>query len=278
MDFNKVSFKNKISIYYKNQEPSKKHINLTLDLLKGKTNNMQLIKKDNGREIYKTNINSKGYYFKKYSYRNFDKKLKNLIRRPAAYRSLKRTYQLLDNGIPVVKPVLAAVFKKNLWTYDSVFVTEDFGGENMQKFIAFGEYDKNFKNKVIKKTAKIWAQMYNKNFVNGDPNLPGILIKVINNDIHICLVDIDNIRRLFYINKNIILKNMANFNAHSYSGLGKLNGKKLNHEDRIFFLKNFIKFYDSKKINFVKVSDYICRETYKLLKEWDKEHFFINRL
>lgn len=241
MKIKKIRYNKKTNIYYKGDKPDQDIINKSLLYLKeSKKANFNLIKKGNGRKVFKDNLGLNIYYFKKYSYRKFDKKIKNLIRKPSAYRALKTSYSLLEKNIPVVQPVLAVTYKHNYFTYDSIYVTKDFGGCNFQQFVAFKEYDNIFKKKIIQKLAILWSDLYNENIINYDPNLGSILINK-KKHLDLSLVDVDNIKFQSKLNKNDVIYNLSKFNAHSYIGLKKLDGKKLNCFDKNFFLKEIHK-------------------------------------
>jgi hypothetical protein len=68
------------------------------------------------------------------------------------------------------------------------------------------------------------------------------------------------------------LKNLVDFNAHTYSGLGNSNKgqQRLNFKDRICFLDSLLKFYKKENFNIKKDSYYIKEKTLELLSDWNK--------
>lgn len=274
MKIKMIKYNKDFIIYYKNKKPSQKLIDMSIYFLKNDINNKNiLIKKGNGRKIYKTYIDSEGFFLKKYSYRSFNKKLKNIFRKSAAYNALKISHRLLNNNIPVVKPVFSIVFKHNLWKYDSIFITKEYKSINLQQFLIKNNYSIKLKRKLLKKSAKIYAKMYNNNFINGDPNLPGILINKKNK---LFLVDVDNIKMDNFLTDKKIITNLANFNAHSYSGLGNMNKKKLSTNDRKLFFISLINKYNFKENNKNLLCKKIRKKTKKILFDWGKEYLIIN--
>lgn len=230
----------------------------------------KLVKASQGRWVFKLEVNGESYYAKKYFYRRISKKLKNLFRSAEALRALKISHQLLTAEIPVVQPVLAAVYRRNLWTFDSIFVTRDFGGTDLQDFLAYGDYDKELKEEVIKKVAQLWADFHKEEFLNGDPNLASILVKFVKDDIEIGLVDVDNVHKSSFLSWKKIMRTLIDFNAHTYSGLDKMGGKKLSCADRVLFLKEFLKRY-GKKVDMQKTINHIAQGTIEELIDWGKE-------
>lgn len=261
----------KINFYY-NKKPSKLMFEMTKYFLEtNKINNsdFEMIKSGNQREIYKGIVDSESYYFKKYSYRSLNKKLKNIFRSSAAYRSFKISNQLIANQIPVVEPILAAKYNHSLMIADSIFITKDFGGADLQNFLAKKEYSLKEKEEIIIKLAQIWAKLYKNNYLNGDPNLPGILINYNENEsLNLSLVDVDNFKKVIYLTKDRIIRNLAKFNAHSYSGLAKMGEKKLTKEDRKLFLNHFIKNYND--LTQIDLCQAVKTETFNILEAWDK--------
>lgn len=270
MNIKKMKFKNDFIIYYKGNKPPQELIDKTIFYLRNPSlKDSELVKKGNGRKIFKASVASKSYYFKKYSYRSFDKKLKNLIRKSAAYRSFKKSHLLLDKKIPVVEPVLAVLYKHNFFTYDSVFVTEDFNGINFQEFIAFEEYNNKLKKKLIKKAALFWSELYKNNIINNDPNLGSILINS-DNSSELSLVDVDNIKIKDSLTSNEILHNLSKFNAHSYLGLKKLGGKQLSCSDKKIFLEEIYNNMECfSHFKFRNLFSLIVDETCRILDLWN---------
>jgi hypothetical protein len=236
------------------------------DLDKG---SMEFVKDGKGRQVFKLAVNDKKYYIKKYFYRKISKRIKNLFRSAEALRALKVSLRLLRSGVPVVQPVLAVVYRRDFWTVDSLFVTEDFQGIDLQSYLADGKYDQDIKSLIIKGTARLWAQFYKNNFINGDPNLGSILIKFTQSDFKLSLVDVDNTRHLLSLPERMVIKNLIEFNAHSYSGLDRIGKQKLSFEDRIIFMKEFILSY-GRNMNFEKTAKYIDRKTVGRLLQWGK--------
>lgn len=121
--------------------------------------------------------------------------------------------------------------------------------------------------------AKLWAKLYKNNYINGDPNLPGVLLNF-DDGLQLSFVDVDNFKQVIYLSEKRIIKNLAKFNAHSYSGLAKMDGKKLTDTDRKLFLDYLVENY-SFKSSTIEVFNKIDYFTYKVLKKWGKEGLMI---
>jgi hypothetical protein len=61
---------------------------------------------------------------------------------------------------------------------------------------------------------------------------------------------------------------LAKFNAHSYSGLAKMDGKKLTDTDRKLFLDYLIRNY--KRLAKMNLYQAVHAETFNILKSWGK--------
>ncbi|GAB6137361.1 lipopolysaccharide kinase InaA family protein [Halanaerobaculum tunisiense] len=272
MDFFKEQYSKKIDIYYQDQVEDK-ILKEGVKVLKGdvtEVDNLNLIKNAKGRQVFRLDIEGEGYYLKKYCYRRYDKKIKNIFRSSEAIRAYDIAHELLQAGIEVVEPTVAINYHKSLMTKDSLFITKEFAGSNLQEYLANGNYTQELKDKIIIKLAKLWAKIYKANFLTGDPNLPGILVQVKDKNVKLCLVDMDNFKRYNFLSWKKIIKNLIKFNAHTYSGLDKIGNKKLNCEDRSLFLKEFIKAY-GKKVDINKLMNHIGQKTADRLIEWEKK-------
>jgi hypothetical protein len=262
--------------FYYNKAPSNKIIEMAkycLENINISNKSFEPVKMSSQRKVFKVNIGSENYYFKKYNYRNLEKRIKNIFRKSSAYRAFKISNELIEKRITVVKPILAAEYKHSPIKIDSVFITKDFGGINLQDFIAYKNYSQKEKEKIIIELAKLWAKLYKNNYINGDPNLPGVLLNF-DDGLQLSFVDVDNFKQVIYLSEKRIIKNLAKFNAHSYSGLAKMDGKKLTDTDRKLFLDYLVENY-SFKSSTIEVFNKIDYFTYKVLKKWGKEGLMI---
>lgn len=273
MKFSIKRYDNRINIY-SNKEIKDNLLEISISLLCNdnyyKKSFIEEVKSDKGRQVFRLDLNNKIYYLKKYSYRRISKRVKNLFRSAEGVRAYQIAQKLLTLDIPVVKAIAAITYRSNIWTVDSIFITEGFLGVDLQEYLANGDYDQRLKENVIKEAAKLWARLYKTNFLNGDPNLPGILIRIKEDNIKLSLVDMDNFKEYSSLSWKKIIKNLIDFNAHSYSGLDKLGGKRLNTNDRILFFKELIKEYGV-EIDVDKTIAYIREKTIERLIEWGRE-------
>ncbi|PUU86513.1 hypothetical protein, partial [Halanaerobium sp.] len=99
----------------------------------------------------------------------------------------------------------------------------------------------------------------------------GVLLNF-DDGLQLSFVDVDNFKQVIYLSEKRIIRNLAKFNAHSYSGLAKMDGKKLNHEDRKLFLHYILKLYKNRDFN--NIDQNIKNETLNILKKWDKDNLF----
>lgn len=235
---------------------------------------IKLVKDDIGRQVFKVKIGNDNYYLKKYFYKKASKKIKNLFRPAEAVRAYQISNKLLAASISVAEPIAAIVNNKGFMVKESIFITKEFVGIKLDDYLINEEYNKSLKEKIIKEVAKLWAKLYLFNFLNGDPNLPGILVRVQDDKVDLCLVDMDNFKQYSYLSWKKICKNLIEFNAHSYSGLGISGINKLSNKDRIIFFKliisELIKEYGW-NINLEDNISYINKKTIERLIKWGRE-------
>lgn len=268
MKIEKIKYNKRIKIYYKGEKPDQDIIDKSLLYLSDtKKNDLDLIKEGNSRKIYRSNIGNESYYFKKYSYRSLDKKLKNLIRKSAALRALKTSYLLLEKNIPVVKPVLALTYKHDFLTYDSLFVTEDFGGNTVRDLFIENYNNRFFIINTLKKLVEVFLDLYENNILHKDPNLVNFLF----NNNKIVLVDVDDIVKFPFLTKKIIIKNLVRFNSHMYSNMKKDSFEEIHHinyEERSLFFELIFKKLGFQLNNYM---EYINYKTMKKLSNYNND-------
>jgi len=271
MNYFRQKYSKEIQVY--SQGPVESEIlKVGVSLLKGSTNNvdnLKLVKGAKGRQVFSLDIDGERYYLKRYYYRQLKKRIKNIFRAPEGVRAYDMSIKLLESGISVANPIGVIIYKKDLITKDSLFITKEFAGEDLQEYIANGSYTQELKEDIIRGLAKLWATIYKNKFINGDPNLPGILVKFTEGKFKLSLVDMDNIRQLPYLPWKLVVKNLVDFNAHSYSGLDKMNNQRLSCADRRLFFKEFIKEYGL-NVNSSNTITYISKKTSDRLIKWGK--------
>lgn len=235
--------------------------------------NSILIKKEADRSSFFYCHAGKNYFVKTYTYRTLFKLLKNFFRSSSAEKALNIGLALQLAGISVATPLAALVYKKEFLHKDSLLITDKIKGQNFQEYLTNEKYDLKLKRAIIQEIAKLWAKLYCNHFITTDPNLPGIMIHIENEVINVAFVDMDNFKKLKFSNKKVILKNLANFNAHTYSGLARVNQNHLiTNTDRLFFIKqvfqNLNKYQITKNdIEFIKI------QTLKILQKWGRLPF-----
>lgn len=229
-------YNSRIKIYYNdNDEIDHQVLKGIVGYFGASSTSKNLVKSEEGRDVYRVVLNNKGFYLKRYAYKKLSKRVKNLFREAEAICALKTSLRLKEAGIAVVKPVLALTCQKDLFTTESIFATEEFKGITLEDYLT--KYIEN--HKILKELAKFWAGFFGCKFVHGDSNLTGFMIEGRQNPI-ITLVDIDHIRKVPLLSWKRILKNLAVLNARTYS----YDKQMLSYEDRIFFFREFLSHFD----------------------------------
>jgi len=268
-----------IDIYYR-EKTSPELLFKSYELIKN-CQQTDLITQRNGRKVYKIKIGENTYYFKKYCYRNSNKCLKSIFRAPDAIRSFRMSEKMLERQVNAIKPILAVTYAINTFITDSLFVTQEFSEYNLYDYIKNGNYNESTKDILIQKMALFLAKLYNNNFINGDLNLPGILIKFVDNSIinmELAMVDFDNIRQYPLLPWKAIEKNLISFYSHLYSGLAEMpHVYSFTFRDRLKFMNIFLKYYQQHDVTNVTIQqEHLDKGITAKLAKWGKTYAFQN--
>lgn len=215
----------------------------------------------------------KNYFIKTYTYRKPLKVLKNYFRSSNAEKASDIALSMQSAGIKVATPLAVLIYKQNFFLSDSMLITEKLKGQNLQEFLTTEKYDLKLKRAIIQKIAESWAKLYLHNFITSDPNLPGIMVYIENKKIEVTFVDMDNFKKKRITKKKDILVNLANFNAHTYSGLARINQNHLiTNTDRLFFINHVFQYLNKYQITKNDI-EFIRTQTLKILEKWGRLPF-----
>lgn len=199
---------------------------------------------DTKANVYRMKFDNQIYYVKSYAYRNMTKILKNFFRPVEAVKCYKTGIKLIDADIAIAKPVLALTWKRNFFITDSIFVTKEVPGVTLHTYMFKKDKCSDMKllrKQIIKKMAMISSKLVNHNLVHLDPWLGNFMVYDKQGDIHIKLIDIDNIYALPFLPfKMLLTKNLVRLRRKL---LFFLNKDEIN-----VFLEEFMK-NSSKKLN-----------------------------
>lgn len=185
-------------------------------------------------KVYKFNFKNQTYYLKSYSSRKISKVLKNFLRPAEALRFFQTELKLIHANIPVAPPVLAITKKINFFLVDSIFVTREVPGVDLQTFLRNNKDNVDLRTKLIKQMAYIWSNLINHHFLHLDPWLGNFIVSAEKGGIRVKLIDIDSIYAMPLVPKTIlIVKNLERLHR-------KLLGVGSNNE-RNLFINEFFK-------------------------------------
>lgn len=233
----KKKFAPNIIIYYQDKL-DKELLTKTIYFLTSEDNieNINIVKPNKAGYVFKAEINDKIYYFKKYQNKNFLKIIKDFFRPERAVRSLKISIHLKRKNIPTVEPILAVVFIRSPIKKKSIFVTEDFDGTELRKYIT-NKIPFEAKKQILSKIVNLYCQLLKNHFYHQDPDLQNFLIK----QNRIVLVDVDSIRKFPFFTWKIILKNLINFNQQLIKVVTIDKNSNFTKEDRDYIIRNILK-------------------------------------
>ena len=143
--------------------------------------------------VYKIDFNNRIYYFKIYSYKTFNKRLKNLFRPAESIRYFQTAIQLMRGDIEIAKPVLSLTYRRNLFVTDSIFVLEELPGVSLDTYL-LSNGDPTKRKEVIQQIARIWSKLIDQRFLHLDPASVNFLVNNEGGNLRVGLIDLDSIR------------------------------------------------------------------------------------
>lgn len=162
--------------------------------------------------VYKIDFNNRIYYFKIYSYRTFNKTLRNLFRPPEGIRFFQTAIQLMRGNIEIAKPVLSLTYRRNLFITDSIFVLEELPGVGLDTYlVSNGNSAK--RAEVVQQIAWIWSKLIDHRFVHLDPASENFLVNDEGGNLRVGLTDLDSIRAVPAVHplKYLLIRQMVRF-------------------------------------------------------------------
>lgn len=227
----------------------------------------ELIKADKS-EVYKLHTPNAVYYVKYYQAQKFSKKIKNLVRKPAAARHFYTANKLLASRIGTAEPILGIVKDKNLLLKESLFVTREIQGINLYEH-AKSQPEIDTRRIIIKKLAKLWAKLINNNFWHKDPRLFNIMLQEDGQSLELILVDIDNIYSLPIFPHRLVIKNLTKLSADMLKDVITSDTKSLTPQERILFFAEFTNYYERD----VNLKQFINRVNDRVIKRLRKKNY-----
>lgn len=225
---------------------------------------------ERGLTTYRLKYEGNGYFVKNFKYNGFWRRLDNLLRVPYGIRQYRKAQQLKDFNIPAVEPVLAISKKMSFCQIKSTFVSREIPADNFKQLIAGEKLDlPEERLLIINKFGSIWARLFNNNFIHLDPTPDNFLVKSMEKEVEIYLVDLVDIYSLPVVPGFIIIYNIAGFFRHLVSKLAKLNSAGLTAEEWGRFFDSFMGYYD-RPLNKVDFRNKIEKLTFKKLLKKNK--------
>ncbi len=201
-------------IYYPSREEIDRRLFVELKkylLLKEESAlSFQLLKEDKG-QVHQILYHGETLYSKYYQFRSIGRTLKRFFRGPYAVKNLRTALKLLEAGIPSVLPVGSIVYKKGLFSLESIFIMREVEGVNLFDYLKRERIDKAFIMKLTNKLAKLSALLLKNNFYHSDPNLFNLFLSFREEESILTLIDIDNIYELPLLPERILLENLVLF-------------------------------------------------------------------
>lgn len=201
-------------IYYPSREEIDRDLfgEITKYLLRKEESRLsfQLLKEDKG-QVHRILYQGETLYSKYYQFKSIARTLKRFMRGPYAVKNLRTALKLLEAGIPSVVPVGSIVYKKNIFSVESIFIMREVEGINLFDYLKSERIDKAFLMRLTDKLAKLSALLLKNNFYHSDPNLFNLFLSGREEESILTLIDIDNIYRLPLLSERILLENLVLF-------------------------------------------------------------------
>lgn len=202
----------------------------------------KLVQDTHKSKVYKFNYDKSNYYLKYYTPISFNKIMKNKFREIEALRHYNTAKGLQFAGIPTVNPVLAIVKNNNLFYKESILVMEEVDGLTLENYMQKTRLNDSIKHEIIKQFSQIYAKLINYKYLHQDPMFCNFMINEKHkNSIEIVVIDVDNIYKLPFYTKRMIIYSLVKLNNLILYDLKNLNLQYLSKEDIQFFLSEFLK-------------------------------------
>lgn len=193
-------------LYDGREEPDRTLAREVIDLLppgrnKELSGRVELIKNGGGStSVYAICRNSGRYFIKEFRAAGLKRKIKGLLGKSRAARSLKNGITLNERGLPAIKPAMAILDNSSATKRRSLLITEEREGENIFQLLRNCKLKASIRRKIIINLAEIWRQLFQENLLYRDPTLENFLLTPKENfrgkSPGIILIDIDHIRSL----------------------------------------------------------------------------------
>ncbi|NLM97411.1 MAG: hypothetical protein GX175_07370 [Halanaerobiaceae bacterium] len=201
----------------------------------------ELVQDTHKSKVYRFSHDKTNYYLKYYTPIAFNKIIKNQFREIEALRHYNTARGLQSAGIPSVNPVLAIIKKNNLFYKESILVMEEIEGLTLEDYLRKPRPADNIKNEIIKQFAGIYAKLINNKYLHQDPMFCNFMIKGKDEDsIEIVLIDVDNIYKLPFFTKRMIVYSLVKFNNLVLYDLNNLNLQYPDEEDIKYFIRKML--------------------------------------
>ncbi|HPG29429.1 MAG TPA: hypothetical protein PKY81_04555 [bacterium] len=189
-------------------------------------------------------LDGKCYYLKTYYFPGAIRILKDLFRKPRAYRTLK-AQQILNKSGVLTANIVFAVQNKNFFKsrFKCMAVLNEIQGKTLDNILNDSNINYSLKLDILKKAVAIMAKIHNNNFIYGDFHINNMIADNALEKIY--LIDFDSFRRYFFNSSKSMLKEFFKFNRYLK--------KHIKIEDREqlldFYLSQRNSFYEQNRID-----------------------------
>ena len=218
------------------------------------------------RFVYKTELDEKVYYIKKYVNRSVVKFIIDRFRTQRSVRSMFTFWFLKAKGIPTYEQLFALIDKRRFFNRPSIIVSKECNGQTIKQLLQ-KEISPQEKSEIIEKWIELYVKLLRNNIYHHDPNLSNFIIE----DNELKLIDLDDVFILPKISKRLLKKNLKKFNkilflAHAREKNGNID---FDNNDRKFILKEILLRYN-KNISKKEFMNFLNRKTKIPVFEIDK--------
>ncbi|MEJ6951184.1 lipopolysaccharide kinase InaA family protein [Natronospora cellulosivora (SeqCode)] len=200
----------------------------------------KLIQNTKKSRVYKFTYNSIEYYFKYYQPYKIKKIIKNQFRKVEALRHYNTASALLSVDVPTIKPCIAITNRINILYKESIFVMKEVKGVTVEEYLGNKKITYKQRREIIKQMALIYSKLVNNKYLHQDPTLFNFLIKEEGNSLKLTMIDVDNIYKVKYFPKNLIIYTIAKLYARILCDIYEYNLEPLNKKEVYLFLNTFL--------------------------------------
>jgi hypothetical protein len=213
-------------------------------------------------EVYCFEYQEEVYYAKKFILHSLEQTISQVCKSPKGVRCMAMADNLISLGFKVPESVFVISHQNSLLAKENIYLTKKYDGLTLGEFILknINRSNNEISTALLNFTTTLGI-FYKNHFSHVDLHLLNFLV---NEACEIALIDLNDINHwlMLKLPLNLMLKELAHLNSRSFTFFVEHNMSHLYTPERvIFYLKNFLKFYQT-QADVLEVFAYLKRETF----------------